>query len=41
MPIYLGAGKRLFDRPVSAPMNVLGHRTFAGGLAHLDLEPAR
>jgi dihydrofolate reductase len=41
VPIYLGAGKRLFDRPVTKPMNLLGHRHFAGGMAHLDLEPAR
>ena len=41
VPIYLGSGKRLFDRPVTTPMNLLGHRAFSGGMAHLDLEPAK
>lgn len=41
VPIFLGAGKRLFERPVDRPMNLTETRALGGGLAHLVYEPAK
>ena len=41
VPIYLGSGKRLFDRPVTSPMNLVESRPLATGMLHLVLEPAK
>jgi dihydrofolate reductase len=41
VPIVLGSGKRLFDRPVPEPMRLLGTRTFSTGMIELTYAPAK
>ncbi|CAN5469157.1 hypothetical protein BH20ACT15_BH20ACT15_15080 [soil metagenome] len=35
VPITLGSGKRLFDRPAPSPMRLLSTRTFSSGMTEL------
>ena len=41
VPVVLGSGKRLFDRPVSKPMRILHTQVFASGMIELVFEPAK
>lgn len=40
VPIILGAGKRLFDRPVPSPMRLLSSRPFSSGMFELHYSVA-
>lgn len=38
VPVVLGEGKPLFDRPLGGPMQLLGARTFSSGMVGLSYE---